>query len=471
MKYINILINTEENYSRKVKYVFNTFCHILGLKAKFYTQNSSEEINIYYGIKKEKHYPISIFYNPDTAKFFSQKVHYPTEEVNFVKYKDEYIPFLFSKQGEILSFTSNSVFIRKDIVSSTFYFLSCWQEYTELKDVSQNRKFNYQKSIQYRYNFIEIPPVDRYCNILEDVLIFAFPGFLRKQIWEKGKSFTITLSHDIDYWNFWSESHLKISNKRKIKKIKKGSIKALLKLILQNLNKKFYSNAGQIKLLLKKEKLYKANSSFFLLSKSDFPDDRLNYFSDEKYFNQILYLLKDKSINLQGSKEAGFRYGYLEHELSKLNGFSANGYRARYLFYNYQTLFNLLEKSKIKYDTSIGFDEHIGYRAGISYPFYPFNIKENKRFNILEIPSILVDRTLFNQTGKNAKIARKLLTDILLISKKNHSLLSISWRNHVFDNLEFTGWGHIYWKLVKFGRINNAWICSLDELYNYWKDR
>ena len=217
--------------------------------------------------------------------------------------------------------------------------------------------------------------------------------------------------------------------------------------------------------------MLKTSSSFFILTKSDFPDKRRNYFKNEQYFPQIVQLLKGSSVNLQGSKEAGFQYHFLPEELQKLEGFSAHGFRVRYLNFNYQNLFTILEKAKIKYDSSIGFDEKIGYRAGISYPFQPYNIKEDRPFTVLEIPLIAMDLAVQKQVDFNYRKAKREFAQFLDKSKKHRSHFSVCWHTHLFDPVDYPGWSKLYWQILKHGRSQNAWLCSLDKLYNYWQNR
>ncbi|HHE65260.1 MAG TPA: hypothetical protein ENL09_04485, partial [Bacteroidetes bacterium] len=70
LKTINIYLNTENSYLPKVKYVFNTICNIMGVKAKFFSGLTSEVIHIYYGIRTEDDYPIFIYHNPEAVDFF-----------------------------------------------------------------------------------------------------------------------------------------------------------------------------------------------------------------------------------------------------------------------------------------------------------------------------------------------------------------------------------------------------------------
>ena len=470
LKYIHILLNVEDNFLPKAKYVLNTFCRILGLKPKFFTGMTPETIHIYYGICVEEKYPIHIYYNEEAAEFFSKKKLYSHEDVNLVKYRDEYIPFLFSKKGEIFNITSHSVKIRKDIVSSAFYFLSCWQEYAADKEISPSSPYNYHSSLQHHFGFVHFPPVDRYCEMLEDVIKNAFPEYMRSNIWPQGKKFAVSISHNIEYWNFWTDEHIRAMIKRKIRLFRKKSIKALYKVIAHKINQKIYHDPSLlIKKIIKKERSFKTASSIFLLAKTDFPDNRRNYF--DKYQDQIIKLFKDSSVNLQGSKEAGYQYKFFPPEWDKLKGFSANGFRIRYLNFNYQNLFKVLEKGEVKFDSSMGYDEHIGYRAGISFPFFPFNIEENRPFNVLEIPVIIMDRSLLNQYGGNIRKAKKHVEMIFKKSRKHKSHISISWHTHIFDKVDFPGWGTLYWMVIKYTKYYGGWLCSLDKMYNYWKGK
>jgi len=471
-KQLNIFLNIEESYQKKTKYVFNTLCRVLGLKTKFFTGLTSEEIHLYYGKRTEDIYPVHIYHDPNADEFYSRKEIYPVEHVNLVKYQDEYIPVLFSKQGEIFRYTSNSIRIRKDIISSAFYFLSCWQEYASPAEISPSSQYDYYKSFQYRFGFTDIPPVDRYCEILANVLKKAFPEFIISNIWPEGKKYAVSLSHNVEYWNVWTKNFIDEITHKKNNPEFENYWQVFWKAMLHKYSRKIFDDPARIiKLIMRREKILKASSSFFLLTKSDFPDERRNYFKNENYFQQIVKLLKDSSVNLQGSKEAGFQYNFLPDELQQLDGFSAKGFRVRYLNFNYQNLFSVLEKGKMKYDSSMGFDEKIGYRAGISYPFQPYNITENRPFNVLEIPLIAMDLALQKQVDFNHRKAKHRFDQLLSKAKKHKSHLSICWHTHLFDPIDFPYWSKIYWQIIKQSRSQEAWLCSLDKLYNYWQNR
>jgi len=469
MKFINIYINVDNSFEKKAKYVFSNMFKIIGVKPQFFTRITKDTIHIYYGKKTKDEYPIHIYHDPSVSNFFTENQQYSVNNVNLVKYKKEYIPFLFSKKGEIFHYTANSIRTRKDIVASAFYFLTCWQEYVSDTEISPSSPYDFKSSIQYKFNFAEMAPVDRYCELFEDILVRSFREFSRRNIWPEGKKFAVSLSHNIEYWNFWTEEQLK---KRRNVNSDNRSIKNFIRSLKHKIDKNlFYDPVKLIKKIIRKEKLLRTASTFFILTKTDFPDERRNYFADEQHFQQLVKLLKDASVNLYGSKEAGFQYHYLPTEMDKLSGFSSHGFRVRYLNLNYQNLFSALEKGKVKYDSSMGFDEHVGYRAGISYPFQPYNLKEDRPFNLLEIPVIALDSSLMNQNKNDNKRAEAKINRLVKISKEHNSHISVSWHTHHFEKIDYPKWGKIYWKLLNYSKRNSAWLCSLDKMYNFWQNK
>jgi len=447
---LNILLNIDDRFENKAKYIFRTFGKILGFSPTFYNRFTTAEIHLYYGIKSDNKYPIQIFHYPAVAEFFLRKELYPAENVNLVKFRENYVPFLFSQTGEIFHFLTGNKEIRKDIISSAFYFLSCWQEYVISNKITPAKGYDFTSSLQSKLPFADVAPVDNYCEILDFALKGVFPEFIPQKIWKKNKDFAITFSHNIKV-----SSGLNDMQKNKLKKI----------------TGKYFSRTKTITNIHNREKQCKINSTYFVLVTSLIKNEGHDDLTDDLLKQQILSLLKDYEVNLLGSPDSGNQYYKLLEELKELAGFSAKGFRIIDLNFVYQELFKILEKAGIKYDSSMGFEKNIGFRAGISYPFYPYYLKEDRQFHVLEIPSIISDEVLFFQFGNELKRAKNNTFNLLNNSLKHNSHLSISFSNQVFDWINFPGWEKFFWKIIKFGKKHNGWLCSLDEMYEYWQER
>jgi len=470
---INILLDLPHHYIPKAEFVLRTYCYILRLNPKFLYGSHHEAAHLYYGKATKSPYPIKIYFDEATSDFFEQRELYPLDKVNFCKYKNEHIPFLFSQGGEIFSFATDSCTLRKDIVASGFYFLSCWHEFIQDFHMPVKGRIDYKQSLQYRWDFTEIPVVDVYSQMLLYAISLYLPEFIRDITWAKDRKFAVSLSHDIDYWNFWDAKARKDTLAYNIQTFPKRPLNAGYKLLGHTLHKTlFYNGWKNIKTLVHKEHVKGAGSTWFLLARSDFPDARQNYIADVAAREQIIDLLGQQEVGLHGSPESAFDLDVLKEELANLRslGFNPTGYRTHYLHFNYQTSFSILEEAGIKYDSTLGYWENIGFRAGISFPFFPFNIAENRPFRVLEIPLIVMDTTLYSHKAMNLGFhaSRRALRRLIDVAAKYQSHLSLLWHNTSFDPVDYPFWGALYWQTLSYAIKKHGWVTSLHNIYEEW---
>jgi hypothetical protein len=180
-------------------------------------------------------------------------------------------------------------------------------------------------------------------------------------------------------------------------------------------------------------------------------------------------LQADQDVGLHGSPESAFEAQILKKEMDCLTslGFRISGYRSHYLHFDYQKSFAILEDSGILYDSTLGYWENIGFRAGISFPFYPFNIAQNRPFRVLEIPLIVMDTTLLSGKAMNLspRSAGLALRRLINIAARYQSHLSLLWHNTTFDPIDYPLWGKVYWKTLRYAEKKNGWITSLQDIY------
>lgn len=470
---INILLNLPRYYLPKAEFVLRTYCYILRLNPKFLYGTHYEGAHLYYGPQTGSTYPIKVYFDPATADFFEKRELYPLEKVNFTKFKSEHIPFLFSQSGGLFSFADDACVFRKDIIASGFYFLTCWHEYI-LSYHGQNRgRIDYKQSLQYRWDFTETPVVDVYCQMLLYVMDLYLPEFIRDIAWAEDKRFAMSLSHDIDYWNYWDESTKMEAYLYNLKTFYRRPLNASYKLTGHLLHKNLLYNPWKTLRSLARQEFEKGvRSTWFLLARDDFADKRQNYISDTQSQVQIQDLLGQQEVGLHGSPESAFDPEKLAEELANLRalGFNPTGFRTHYLHFDYQKSFSILENAGIKYDSTLGYWERIGFRAGISFPFFPFNIAENRPFRVLEIPLIVMDTTLYSHKAMNLNYlsARRALRRLIDVAAKYQSHVSLLWHNTSFDPVDFPFWGKLYWDTIDYALKKRGWITSLHSIYEEW---
>jgi hypothetical protein len=453
---IIILLNVDKSYIPKAEYVFRTFCNILGLQPNFLYEYTLEDVHVYYGPPVEDKRPVEILYKEEAARMFNKNNSY-NDEFHFLNYRNENIPFLFSERGQLFLYTNKSLEIRRDIISSAFFFLSCWQEYTE-KENGKNDKTGLEQTIQREWNFENIPIVDRYCDIFQKGLEMMLPGFQKPVKWPDNRDFAVSVSHLI--------SNSGSSGKSKGVKAKDDQ-DTPKQIILQNKIRKLIS-PKHFSSQLKKEARYIASSEFFLPLLSP-QQETLSKKNIEQHISLIRSQEKDKTIGLHSDRHEPAERIKEAFTLYAEQGFIVKGYYFLSLRNHYHRLVAELEKADIKYDISITYSDTLGYRAGTSYPYYPFNLVDNRPFTVLEIPQVInnsmLDKYPYAKRFLNNHI-RYLIDDSLLF--KNH--LGIVWYHSlIFDrySLNFS----FYLRLLKILSKRKAWLSSPHQIYNYWINR
>lgn len=53
-------------------------------------------------------------------------------------------------------------------------------------------------------------------------------------------------------------------------------------------------------------------------------------------------------------------------------------------------------RAGLSYDSSVGYADHIGFRAGTCVPYRPWSLEEDRPFHLLEVPLLVMERTLID---------------------------------------------------------------------------
>ena len=96
-------------------------------------------------------------------------------------------------------------------------------------------------------------------------------------------------------------------------------------------------------------------------------------------------------IGVHGSAGTHLSAKKLSNDINKTGVNNIIGNRFHFLLFDIVKTVNVLSDANIKYDTTLGFAEHPGFRRGICYPFFLYDFENGKTSNVLEIPLIWSD--------------------------------------------------------------------------------
>ena len=368
-----------------------------------------------------------------SGNFFAENNPYPAAP-GWREWLGQRVPFFFDNAPEkpLLTFRDDRVFIAADIIAAAFYLLSGWQEYfADARD--QHGRFPYAASVQKLYDFVTLPVVNYYFDVLKTAIehVSGQPPHPRR--WgSQSADFAAFISHDVDNMRGGWKAPAKAA-------LKRGELPLFGKLIWQHVTRP--DAWDNLEAVAAATAQYGAKSTFFILpSSKKAPNGTPN--ADYKLTPNLLQQLEQLEklgceLGLHGS--IGTSTGQPEI-LAKELILNPIGCRFHYLSWEPRITPRLVSTSpgggaKFKYDSTLGFAEHFGFRNSYCQPFYPFNFATGQEATFLEIPLIVMDATLHHPNYLQLAPAEILpaLQPVFAEIKRFGGVASVLWHNQNFD--------------------------------------
>ncbi len=143
--------------------------------------------------------------------------------------------------------------------------------------------------------------------------------------------------------------------------------------------------------------------------------------------------------------------------------------RQHFLHYDIRVTPAVQEEAGFRYDSTLGFNDNIGFRFGTSYPWHLYDLKSGKELSIMEIPLIIQDGAmLLPDKGMRLddKTAFEYLEQITEAVEKVGGVLTLLWHpNHINK----ADWWRLYLKVLDYLKSKNALFGSTREIGDIFK--
>lgn len=141
------------------------------------------------------------------------------------------------------------------------------------------------------------------------------------------------------------------------------------------------------------------------------------------------------------------------------------GIRIHWLLFNNDS-YQILENAGFSYDSTSGYNDAVGYRAGTLQVFKPFSTK-----NLMELPLHIQDTALFYPRRMNLseKKALNLCVDLFKNAKSYGGVLTILWHDRSLAPERL--WGDFYINLLKKVKEDNAWLAPAGQVVRWFRNR
>jgi peptidoglycan/xylan/chitin deacetylase (PgdA/CDA1 family) len=222
--------------------------------------------------------------------------------------------------------------------------------------------------------------------------------------------------------------------------------------------------------LLEAERERGAASTFFLLAGHADPHDGPSPEVYERLRPRLVetILAGGGEVGLHGSYGAASDPALLAREVEALRALGAEvgGQRYHYLRVDPHANLGPLPGLGLRYDSTLGFPDAPGFRAGIAHPFRPWDLSSDRPLDLVEVPLAAMDVTLGEDRylGLSAREAEGRLLALLDQAAEQGGGFAVLWHTDRFDRGTARGWDRLYLRLLDAVRERGGTCVSAGEL-------
>jgi hypothetical protein len=318
------------------------------------------------------------------------------------------------------------------------------------------------------------PTVDLLQNILFNAILAGcykrnIP-LIQKSYWPDGKKFAVCLTHDVDEL---FKTYQWIS--RPLRFLARGDFLGFKGQIISFLQKirgtePYYTYDD----IMRIEHDLGAKSTYFILKESGnaslLSKKTWYLYGRNRNLNNPEIQALIRRLTLNGDEVAihGSFFSYKDpvllqnetRELEQLINEKVIGTRQHNLNLDVPATWNYQLDAGLKYDTTLGFKDTIGFRWGTSFPFFP-NTGEDP-LHLLEIPLIIMDICLESRKTKELDCL-KIADEV----ERYQGVLTLLWHPPIFNTLEYPDARDLYIKINQYCREKGAWIARACDIYGW----
>ena len=158
-----------------------------------------------------------------------------------------------------------------------------------------------------------------------------------------------------------------------------------------------------------------------------------------------------------------------KESIEEILGHEILSVRQHYLHYDIRVTPRVHAKTGFKYDSSLGFNNNVGFRFGTSYPWFLYDLNSSEELPIMEVPLIIQDGALLS-TNKGLRLDEDTAFEyVMMITdtvEKAGGVLTLCWHaNHIVKH----EWWKLYSRILNYLHEKNAWFTTVGQVGDCWK--
>lgn len=325
-----------------------------------------------------------------------------------------------------------SLTCRHDVLSSLLFTLSRLEE-TLPATLDEHSRFPASASVACIHDFLERPIVDEHGLAFGQAISTLIPRWQAEP-----PVLYLKLTHDIDDVGIPFTFRSAVAHT-----VKRRRPAATCRDLLSYASSVEPTELSQVRKLAHISRSRNLHSAFYWKASLPGPRDS-GYHPKNGKIQRTIRFLKESGYELgvhPGYETFGDR-SKLAAEVNCLRealGVELGGGRQHYLRWSPAT-WSDWESCGLAYDSSVGFAERFGFRAGTAFPYRPWCFTSNRELNLVEIPLILMDCTPVKYMRLERQAALQRIQALIQRMKHTGGVFTLLWHNTPLLDPEYKGW-------------------------------
>jgi hypothetical protein len=161
--------------------------------------------------------------------------------------------------------------------------------------------------------------------------------------------------------------------------------------------------------------------------------------------------------------------------LERASGQEVHGNRHHYLHLKPgapESTLLMHERIGFRYDASLYHDRYVGWRRGLTWPYFPFHQVLRRELRTLQISTAWMDDQLFGFQSENPGDRMDILKNLAATAYEQGGCICVDVHDYVYDDVLFPGWRMAYTDLLEhLATCSDFWIATPMEVTEYWINR